>query len=394
MITRVVVTILSVALAVSLETAALADSSPTLTWKRADGHAPAPCVEVAGLAPAALGWFKNPDRTPAEHNAALAVHVVQGGADATICLGGRYTVVGEVVRFTPRHPLEPGLSYRAILDLDRLGSGQRATPARRIVADYQTSKAPEGSRARVVAIHPTSKVLPENLLRLYIQFSAPMSRGEAYRRVHLRDAQGVEVDAPFLELDEELWSADQTRFTLLLDPGRIKRGLKPREELGPALIVGNTYSIVVDATWQDAHGATLEKGAIQSFRVGPADQTSPDPTAWRVDAPRAGGREPLVIHFPDPMDHALLERMLTVHDAAGRPVVGTVAVDPGEQVWRWHPREAWVTGDYRIVIDVELEDVAGNSVARPFEVDETTPITPRTTVNTRELTFRVVPSGP
>ena len=394
MITRVVVTILSAALAVSLETAALSDSSPTVAWKNADGNPQAPCVEVAGLGPAALEWFQNPDRTLAERNAALAVHLVQGGADASICLGGRYNVVGEVIRFTPRHPLEPGLTYRAILDLDRFGAGRPAPPARRIVADYQTAKAPEGSRARVVAIYPSSKLLPENLLRLYIQFSAPMSRGEAYRRVHLRDAQGVEVDAPFLELDEELWSADQTRFTLLLDPGRIKRGLRPREELGPALIVGNAYSIVVDATWRDAHGATLQKGATKSFRVGPADQVSPDPKAWRVDAPRAGGREPLVIRFPDPMDHALLERMLTVHDEAGRPVVGTVSVDPGEQVWQWHPREAWVTGDYRIVIDIELEDVAGNSVARPFEVDETTPITLRTTANSRELTFRVLPGGP
>ena len=38
---------------------------------------------------------------------------------------------------------------------------------------------------------------------------------------------GQAVADPFLELDEELWSTDGRRFTLLFDPGRIKRGLKP-----------------------------------------------------------------------------------------------------------------------------------------------------------------------
>ena len=61
-------------------------------------------------------------------------------------------------------------------------------------------------------------------------FDAPMSRGEAYRHIHLVDAKtGREVEAPFLELGEELWDGDFRRFTLLCDPGRVKRGLKPRE---------------------------------------------------------------------------------------------------------------------------------------------------------------------
>ena len=57
-------------------------------------------------------------------------------------------------------------------------------------------------------VYPSRAMLPENLLRLYIHFSAPMSRGEAYRRIRLLDATGKPVDDPFLELDEELWSRD------------------------------------------------------------------------------------------------------------------------------------------------------------------------------------------
>lgn len=398
MITRVIVTIACVAFAALPpgEATALAVRSraPRITWKPADGKGQSACVEVAGLAPEALAWLKNPDRTLAEWNAALAVHVVQEGADMSLCLGGRYAVVGDLVRFSPRYPLEPGVGYQAVLNLDHLGSHKGAPSAGRIEADYKEPKPLDGPPARVAAIYPSCDVVPENLLRLYIQFSAPMSRGEAYRRVHLRDAQGREVDAPFLELDEELWSADQRRFTLLFDPGRIKRGLKPREEVGPALLAGRAYTIVIDAAWRDARGHGLGEGATKAFRVGPADVISPDPAAWRVNAPRAGGVDALVAHFPEPLDHALLERMLTVHDASGARLAGTVSVDPGEVVWKWRPRAPWSAGEYQIVIDVELEDIAGNNVARPFEVDETTPITARTTIKTRSLPFRVAADGP
>ncbi len=60
-----------------------------------------------------------------------------------------------------------------------------------------------------------------------------MSRGEAYRRIHLLDADGKPIERAFLELGEELWDPDGKRFTLFIDPGRIKRGLKPRKGRRP-----------------------------------------------------------------------------------------------------------------------------------------------------------------
>ena len=45
-----------------------------------------------------------------------------------------------------------------------------------------------------------------------------------------------------------------TRLTLLLDPGRIKRGVRPLEEIGGALQVGRTYTLVIDDAWPDAKG--------------------------------------------------------------------------------------------------------------------------------------------
>ena len=145
-----------------------------------------------------------------------------------------------------------------------------------------------------------------------------MSRGEAYRRIRLLDAAGKPVDDPFLELDEELWSPDGTRFTLLFDPGRIKRGLKPREEVGPVLEAGKSYYLVIDRDWLDADGKPLKAGFRKTFRVGPPDETSPDPKTWSVRPPAPETRDPLEVRFPEPLDRALLDRLIAVRDGADK----------------------------------------------------------------------------
>ncbi len=241
-------------------------------------------------------------------------------------------------------------------------------------------------------VYPTADKLPENQLKFYLHFTAPMSRGEAYRRVRLLDADGKPVDQPFLELGEELWDPDGKRFTLLIDPGRIKRGLKPREELGPVLEQGKTYTLVIDREWEDADGEPLKEAFRKTFRAAAADEAPPDPKTWRLDAPAAGGKAPLVVTFPKPMDHALLLDMLGVVDAGGRKIAGDVAVTDGQTRWRFTPRGPWAAESYRLVVDKRLEDLAGNSIDRPFEVDETHPTTTQAKVEMVETPFEVRPA--
>jgi len=68
----------------------------------------------------------------------------------------------------------------------------------------------------------------------------------------LRDSAGKTVELPFLEIDEELWNPQMTRLTLFIDPGRIKRGVQPLEEIGPVLENGKHYALIIDAAWQDS----------------------------------------------------------------------------------------------------------------------------------------------
>jgi hypothetical protein len=116
------------------------------------------------------------------------------------------------------------VKYRATLNVREL-PGESAVV--QVTADLVVPKPKREPTTVITQVNPTADRLPENTLRWYVHFSAPMTRGGAYRHVKLLCGE-TEVSYPFLELDEELWSADGKRFTLLFDPGRVKRGLKPR----------------------------------------------------------------------------------------------------------------------------------------------------------------------
>ncbi len=218
-----------------------------------------------------------------------------------------------------------------------------------------------------------------------------MSRGEAYRHIHLFDAAGHEVDRPFLELGEELWDPTMRRFTLLCDPGRVKRGLRPREEVGPVLEEGNDYTLVIDRDWLDAAGNPLEHAARKTLHaLAPLDEAI-DPAAWTFDAPKAGTRDPLAVRFPRPLDHALLERMLWVTNSAGEKTSGAIEIADRETTWRLVPAQAWQAGDYQLVANAELEDLCGNAIGRPFEVDVFEPVQRHIETKTVSVPFKIAP---
>lgn len=268
-----------------------------------------------------------------------------------------------LIRFRARFPEEAGMtywvSYRSV--------GPSVKP---IEATFTTPAAKRVAPTTVVTrVSPARDVLPENLLKLYIEFSAPMSFGQAYEHLKLLDSEGKALDLPFLELGEELWDPRRMRFTLLFDPGRIKRGLKPREELGPVLEAGKSYTFVVEPDWNDAKGNPLKTGFRKSFRVGPPDATTPDPASWRFEPPALNSTEPLLIRFPEPLDRAMLGRVLAVVDGADKPLVGKIAIGDEETTWSFAPESPWLPGRYALLVDKSLEDLAGNSIGRPFEVD-------------------------
>jgi hypothetical protein len=241
---------------------------------------------------------------------------------------------------------------------------------------------------RVAQVYPSGGVLPENQLKLYVEFSAPMQRGEAWQRIRLLDAQGAVIELPFLEIEQELWDRDGKRLTVLFDPGRIKRGLFSLDEAGPALERDRAYTLVVDREWRDGNGVALEREFKKQFRTGAEDREPPDPQKWRISSPAPNTTAPLVVQFPESLDYALLLHSLRVKSDAGL-LQGSVSLGPQETEWRFTPNQPWRAGDYHLEIDTSLEDLAGNRIGRPFDVDTFERVTRRVERKTELLPFRI-----
>jgi len=348
-------------------------------------------VEVIGLSAAAIQELQRSDWNLAQWQQALAVYADQGDSIVDIRLPpmlGVYRVASNLFRFDPQFPLEPGVNYRAIFHPDRL-SGDFGKGGDPIMAVFKAPSRQSSPTTVVTQVYPSADVLPENLLKFYLHFSAPMSRGHIYDYLHLRDDAGTEVELPFLEIDEELWNPAMTRLTLFIDPGRIKRGVQPLEEVGPALQEGKRYRLVIDQLWKDGSGNPLKEAFQKTFKVGPPDRDPPDPTRWQVQSPKLETRAPLAITFSEPMDRALAERMIRVIDDSHEPVEGKAGLEDQERRWTFVPNAPWRRGSYQIVSGTTIEDLAGNNVGKPFEVDLFENVRRRVTNSTVRLPFEV-----
>jgi len=257
-------------------------------------------------------------------------------------------------------PLDPGRQYHVTF----------TAPGARPVTATVGLPAPDMTPKTVVAaVYPTTDVVPENQLRFYIHFSAPMGSRGGLDFIHLLDDEGKEVTDPFLPLDAEFFNDDRTRYTVFFDPGRQKRGIAPIAAMGRSLTAGKSYTLVIDAEWRDGHGLPLKQVYRRTFKAGPPDEKPLDPGTWTIAAPAAGTDAPLTIAFPEPLDHGLLLRALGVLSPAGKPLEGEVTVGAGELTWSFAPAEPWPAGAYNIVAFAMLEDLAGNRIGRAFEVD-------------------------
>jgi hypothetical protein len=339
-------------------------------------------VDVVQLDANVLNVLKESAPTQQEWQSVLAVYTGDDrpGDEMALPVMGRYTIVDGVLRFTPRFPPVPGQPYHARFDGTALGRHVAGLPAKNnvvIVTSLLVPRSVDDASTYVESIFPAGDSVPVNLLRLYIHFSAPMSVGEAQKRVRLLDGAGREVEDAFLVVpNQELWDPEHRRLTLLFDPGRIKQGIRPNEELGMALRVGDTYTLVVDSTWQDAEGNRLSAGQMKRFTVGPADRESPRPEEWLVTTPNPGSRAPIVLDFPEALDHALLQRLLVVKRTQGAvrfDVPGRVEVPLSAARWMFFPESGWQAGTYVVEVDTDLEDLAGNNLRGVFDVDRTVP---------------------
>ena len=271
---------------------------------------------------------------------------------------GKYERAGNEVTFTPRFPLSAGATYRASLKV------AGATTALDHSIPMPAAKAPP----RVVMIYPTADVLPANHLRFYIYFDRPMRGGkELFKHLAILDDKGKEIDEPWLV--DEIWDEENNCLILYIHPGRIKWGVELRELMGPVLYDKRSYTLVVRGEWTDLEGNKIGKDTIKKFRTTPEDRVRIELSDWKLAEPTRGTREPVKLTLAKSVDYRSLQSGLTVTGAKGQTVAGAVAIGKDEKSWHFTPAQPWQAGPYRISVSPDLEDVAGNTPTRPFDMD-------------------------
>ena len=364
-----------------------------------DGTGPS-TVDLVGLPSDDLSAVRAAAFSSDQWTALLRVSVAgkahgEGSRPAVV---GTYSVADDVIRFRPLYAFDPGRDYRVVFDPSRLPRRPNVAAiswrTRSLEATVREPAPDLQPTSRVVRVYPTADELPENQLRLYIRFSAPMGLKGGGDYVRLLDADGRVVEGAFLPLDVALWNADRTRYTLLFDPGRVKRGILPNERMGRPITQGGTYTFVIDRAWRDASGLPLVESFSRQFRVGPPEERAIDPARWRIAAPPAGTRDPLVVSFQRPLDYALLHRAIMVATAGDELVSGDVDVEAAETQWVFRPHEPWGDREYRLRTLSTLEDPSGNRVGRPFEVGSSPEATSRRgRGDATSVSFRPTPSA-
>lgn len=236
-----------------------------------------------------------------------------------------------------------------------------------IASEGATCEVSHSAPAGIDRVYPSADLLPENLLRFYVYFSQPMEREKIWDHIALLDGDGDVVPGAFIENRFDLWSPDDTRLTVLFDPGRVKTGLVAHDTMGRALEPGKAYTLQVRPTAKTRAGCAMTEGFEKPFHAVAADFDAPDLSAWQITAPAAGTRDPLTLHVNGAMDHISLAYRIRVADQNGVKLKGALRLGENEASWIFTPKTPWGTEAHQIEVNTTLEDIAGNRLTGLFD---------------------------
>ena len=271
---------------------------------------------------------------------------------------GDWTITDDSIVFKPLIPLVRGFNYKILY-------------REKVIGELNIPMPDASMKPKVLGIYPSTDTVPENLLKIYVEFSKPMTEGNALDYFKMISNDKDTLHQVFLDLQTELWNNDHTRLTIWLDPGRIKRDLIPNKELGNPLISGNHYRFVVDGGLVDGDGTALGEDYQKDFIVSTRDSIIPDTDNWNIHTPTVGTIEALKVNLKESLDYVLLNNAIRVLDEKRKPVEGKFQTSNKETELTFTPSSNWTKGNYYLEIESRLEDLAGNNLNHPFDRDIT-----------------------
>ncbi len=301
----------------------------------------------------------------------LKVYVGTNPTSDTPPIVGNYWTENNLMFFIPKYPPPPGITYSIVFHARRLTEDYHLKDELPITFTKEAyvkdvTLIPE---TEVVTIYPSADTVPSNLLRIYLYFTNPMGSKDPFEYISLQSDDGVEIEDAFVEVPAGLWDRSRKRLTVLIHPGRVKRGIGPRDTMGPVFEKGKSYTLRISGNWEDDKGLPLVNTVEKIYRVTGADRKIVDPVNWTLTSPTIGTFQPLVVDFGEPLDHALINRMITVIDDQGLPVEGKIEAFQEESSISFIPIYHWKSGSYKLLINPKLEDLAGNNLISVFDLE-------------------------
>ncbi|WP_152538526.1 Ig-like domain-containing protein [Aquimarina macrocephali] len=248
------------------------------------------------------------------------------------------------------------------------GWNQKYTLVYRDAIEYFELDTPEEYKhLSVKSIYPSAKILPSNLLKWYIQFSHPISETYVYDHIRFINATGDTISNATLSLENALISDNGKLLTVWIEPGRQKRDLIPNTLLGPVFENGKTYKLVVLKKLKDANGISMQQDFIHSFRVTIADRVKPDIKSWKIQFPKVNSKSRLLISCYESLDYGSTLNSVTIINAKEEKIDGNWQYTDHESTLSFTPLHPWKKGNYKILFDTHIEDLAGNNLDRLFD---------------------------
>ncbi|RZK46539.1 MAG: hypothetical protein EOO94_02540, partial [Pedobacter sp.] len=260
--------------------------------------------------------------------------------DEPVGILGAYHMTDDQIIFTPAFPFTAGKTYDVVYKQKLL--------TRFLVPLPDSAAAPV-----LLSLYPSTDTLPENVLKLYLNFSEPMREGESLKHISITNNNGDTLHNTFLDLQPELWNQERNILTVWFDPGRIKRDLIPNLKLGKPLKSGEAYKVQVSSLWKNTQGVALRENYNRMFVIANRDSVSPDPRKWKITSPAAGTKDPITIHFPESLDYFLLKEMITILDKQGNTVAGEIRILDYELGIHFYPGTKWIPGGYRVRVGAQ-----------------------------------------
>lgn len=268
-------------------------------------------------------------------------------------------VLGDLKKIGNRTVFEPIIPFNS-------GSTYVIFQNQKPVIEFNIKEKINVKSPELIAIFPSSDTVPENLLKMYFQFSKPMQEvGNALDYITITDnTTGKEVDV-FLELNSELWNKEHTLLTLWLDPGRIKTDLIPNKTLGLPILKNHNYTLTIDKNWKDADGIVLKQMYTKTFTVTNRDSENPKVASWKLEV----SPKTLTIYFNESLDEILTKEVFSIKNKNDVYVSGHFEILEDASVLKFYPKKPFENGKYNIIVESKLEDLAGNNLNHPFDTN-------------------------